>query len=120
MLLRAARKSRGDITAEETLLVVYVFGARERARVCMSMRACAERILFGRIRRLLDISRFPFLSYAPFPFLLLLLPRCSNQAQRAHARVHARACAFTCVERKLDVLDLSRFPADACKSCLQI
>jgi len=115
VLLRATRKSRGDITAEETWCTCLV-------RVRMYMCACAEcsRCTAPSLAALIvySISRVSFssLTHIPFPFFLLL--RC-NQARHTHARVHIRA-SITCVcLSESGVLDLSRFPADACKSCLQ-
>lgn len=109
VLLRAARKSRGDITAEET----PSYTCLAHVRLCVCARAM-HGTLFGRIRRLLDISRFPFLSYAPFPFLLLL-PRCSSQARRAHACVHACMCVCVCAGQKR----CARLVAVPCR-CMQI
>lgn len=88
-------------------------------RVHVYMCACAEcpRCTAPSLAALVvySISRvsLSFLSYTPFPFLLFL--SCSSQARYAHARVRvSRVCLS-----ESGVLDLSRFPADACKSCLQ-
>lgn len=116
VLLRAARKSRGDITARGDVVYLYTC-----VRVCvytctythMHMQLARCITSFGHTRRLLDISRFLFF---PFRFPLSVLPssaRCSSDAQ----------CPCTCALHMHTCLCLSehcaRLVAVPCR-CMQI
>lgn len=99
VLLRAARKSRGDITAERSRVskctYVYLCTARARARLMHSI-----------LRPQSSFTRYLAFSFPPFSSF-------QPSATCARTRLSVR------VVYTRRVLDLSRFPADACKSCLR-
>lgn len=98
MLLRAARKSRGDITAEETLLgSVRVWRARAWARVCVCLCARVQNASSLVAFVVYSISRVSLSSLTPrfrFPSSSFFFPVAATKRNvHMHACMHVRACS---------------------------
>lgn len=103
-------ESPAEISRREETLRIYRY-------IYMHMQLARYITSFGRSRRLLDISRFlffPFISSLS-PSARFLPPPAARCAPMCTCALYARTCL--CLSERC-VLDLSRFPADACKSCL--
>lgn len=101
VLLRVARKSRGDITARGNVAYVYTY-TYVYVYVYMHVQLARCITSFGRRRRLLDISRFLFFPLAPhsrLPFYVAASVRDVPMHVciiHAHMFVFERALCSTC------------------------